>query len=247
MGRRTVLLIAALVVAALGVALVWMYADRADERAQAGAEQVQVLVATVGIPAGTSGSALGESVQLTTLPKASVPLESLSDLTPVADLVTIQSVFPGQVLLTPMFGTQAASGGGLELTDGRVAVSVSMGDPQRVAGFVSPGSEVAVFLTVAGAGGVEETQTAVLLERVQVIAVGPSTISSSTTTTDGAAGTTTNTEQIPTAILTLALTQDEAQRVIQGSTEGAMYFALVNDESEVDPDAPGTTTEIILD
>ena len=55
MGRRTVLLIAALVVAALGTALVWMYANRADERAQADAAPVEVLVATSDIGAGTSG------------------------------------------------------------------------------------------------------------------------------------------------------------------------------------------------
>lgn len=247
MGRRTVLLIAAIVVAALGTALVWMYANRADERAQAGAEQVQVLVATAGIPAGTAGSAIGESVELTTLPRASVPAGSLSDLTPVTNLVTISSVFEGQVLLEPMFGTQVQSGGGLTMSDGDVAVAVSMGDPQRVAGFVSPGSEVAIFLTVAGAGGQEQPQTAVLLDRVQVIAVGPSTISSTTTTTEGEQGATTNTEQIPTAILTLALSQEEAQKVIQATTAGSMYFALLNDDSEVDPDANGTTTETLLD
>ena len=75
MGRRTVLLIAAIVVAALGAALVWMYADRADERAQADAAPVEVLVATVDIGAGTSGAAISEaaSVELRTLPAASVP------------------------------------------------------------------------------------------------------------------------------------------------------------------------------
>ena len=74
MGRRTILLIAALVVAALGTALVFMYANRADERAQAGTEQVEVLVATAGIAAGTTGAAVAESgtVELRTLPAASV-------------------------------------------------------------------------------------------------------------------------------------------------------------------------------
>ena len=110
MGRRTILLIAALVVAALGTALVFMYANRADERAQAGAEQVQVLVATAGIAAGTTGAAVAESgtVELRTLPAASVPPGALSDLTPVTDLITISSIFTGQVLIQPMFGTQQA-------------------------------------------------------------------------------------------------------------------------------------------
>lgn len=244
MGRRTVLLIAAVVVAALGTALVFLYANRAEERAQAGAEPVQVLVATVGIAAGTTGADISQSgaVELRSLPAASIPPGAISDLTPVADLVAISTIFEGQVLLQPMFGTQQQASGGLTLPEGTMAVSVSLGDPQRVAGFVRPGSDVAVFLTVAGAEGEEEDQTAVLLERVPVVAVGPSTVSTSTTTE----GQTSNTEEIPTAILTLALDQEQAQKVVQADSAGTMYLALLNDESAVDPERPGTTTANIF-
>jgi pilus assembly protein CpaB len=249
MGRRTVLLIAALVVAALGAALVFMYANRADERAQAGVEQVQVLVATAGIAAGTTGAAVAESgtVELRTLPAASVPPGALSDLTPVTDLVTVSSIFEGQVLLQPMFGSQVQTAGGLTLPEGKMAVALTLGDPQRVAGFVNPGSEVAIFRTgpvavapaAEGEAATEAGQaTNVLLERVQVIAVGPTTISS-TTTTDGE---TSNTEEIPTAILTLALDQEQAQKVILSTSDGQMYFALLDENSKVDLDLPATTT-----
>lgn len=258
MGRRTVLLIAALVVAALGAALVFIYANRADERAQAGVEQVQVLVATAGIPAGTTGAAVTESgaVELKTLPAASVPPGALSDLAPVTDLVTVSSIFQGQVLLQPMFGSQVQTAGGLTLPEGKLAVAITLGDPQRVAGFVNPGSEVAIFRTgpvasaapggtgdaASGAGTATENPgqaTNVLLERVPVIAVGPTTISSTTTTSDDQ---TTNTEEIPTAILTLALDQEQAQKVILSTTDGQMYFALLDENSKVDPELPPTTT-----
>ena len=131
MGRRTLLLIAALVVAALGTALVWMYANRADERAQADAAPVEVLVATSDIGAGTSGSAISEAaaVELRTLPAASVPAGALSDLTPVIDLVTLGPVFSGQVLLQQVFGTQQQSGGGLTLPEGTMGISIQLGDP----------------------------------------------------------------------------------------------------------------------
>ena len=249
MGRRTILLIAAVVVAALGTVLVFMYANRADERAQAGAEQVQVLVATAGIAAGTTGAAVTESgtVELKTLPAASVPPGALSDLTPVTDLITISTIFPGQVLIQPMFGTQQAASGGLTLPEGKVAVAIVLGDPQRVAGFVNPGSEVAIFRTgtpapAVGAAATDAAaptpETGVLLDRVQVIAVGPTTVSS-TTTTDGQ---TTNTEAIPTAILTLALDQEQAQKVILSTTDGQMYFALLDENSKIDPALPATTT-----
>jgi pilus assembly protein CpaB len=259
MGRRTILLIAALLVAALGTVLVWMYANRAEEAALAGQEPVQVLVATTNIAAGTTGAAISEAgtAELRNLPASSVPANALGDLTPVADQVAVSTIFEGQVLVAGMFGSVQAAGGGLTLPEGALAVSVSLGDPQRVAGFLQPGSEVAVFVTVAGATGGDapaaddeaaaeaagQTQTAVLLERVPIVAVGPTTVSS-TTTTDGQV---TNTEQIPTAILTLALDQEQAQRVIQASTDGQLYFGLLNDESQVDPNLPGTTTETLLD
>ena len=102
-----------------------------------------------------------------------------------------------------------------------------------------PSSALAFRLQQPGAHATAPTaETNVLLDRVQVIAVGPTTVSS-TTTTDGQ---TTNTEAIPTAILTLALDQEQAQKVILSTTDGAMYFALLDENSKIDPNLPATTT-----
>ena len=242
MGRRTVLLIAALVVAALGTALVWMYANRADERAQADAAPVEVLVATADVGAGTSGGAISEAaaVELRTLPAASVPEGALSDLTPVIDLVTLGPVFSGQVLLQQVFGTQQESGGGLTLPEGSLGVSIQLGDPQRVAGFVKPGSEVALFTTASGVGGETEQQTAILLPSVLVAAVGPTVVAQAAVEGTG------NTEEIPTAIMTLALTQEEAQKVILASQTTQLYMGLLDAQSEVDAKLPGTTADDLL-
>ena len=255
MGRRTILLIAALLVAALGTALVFMYANRAEDAALAGQSPVQVLVATAGIQSGTAGGAISQagSAELKKLPAAAVPPGALSDLTPVANLVTTSSIYPGQVLLQPMFGTQQEASGGLVLPEGTMGVAVQLGDPQRVAGFVNPGSEVAVFVTSARtpAAGAEgdvaaaeqaSTQTSMLLERVPVIAVGPSTVSTSSTTAEG----TTNTEEIPTAILTLALTQEQAQQVILATSSAQLYFALLDPKSKVNANAPSASSLDLL-
>lgn len=126
-----------------------------------------------------------------------------------------------------------------------MAVSVQLSDPARVAGFVGPGSEVAVFLSVddstsvgiGGAGGSGATGglTAVLLPRVKVLAAGQSTtITQTTTTTEGEA----TTEQLPRAILTLALNQEEATKIVQAQRAGELYFALLTKESAVKPGEP---------
>ncbi len=244
MGRRTVLLIVALIVAGLGTALVFMYANRAEEAAFAGQQPVEVLVATADVTAGTSGSAISRegSAELRTLPAAAIPDGALSDLTPVSNDVSLSTIFAGQVILRQMFGTEQQASGGLSLPEGTVAVSVQLGDPERVAGFVQPGSEVAVFTTASGVGGVEEQQTALLLERVPVIAVGPTTVSTTSTSSGG----TTNTEEIPTAILTLALTQEEAQKVILATSTAQLYLALLGENSDVDAGTGGSTARNLL-
>ena len=56
MGRRTVLLVAAILVAALGAGLVLIYVHDVDQREKAREAPEQILVAKKIIPAGTSGA-----------------------------------------------------------------------------------------------------------------------------------------------------------------------------------------------
>ena len=227
MGRRSVLLISALAVAALGTVLVFLYANQARTAGLTAAEPVEVLVATDTIPAGTSGSALVESgaVELQTLPTAAVPANALSDLQPVSALFTAGVIYPGQVLLSPMF-TSPDAVTALSLPEGTMGMSVSLDDPNRVAGFVTPGSEVAVFVTL-DADGSNSTNT--LLTRVKVVAVGPTTVATRTESS----GETTNTEQISQAVLTLAVTEDQAKRLAYAAEQGSLHFALLDPSSQV--------------
>ena len=51
---------------------------------------------------------------------------------------------------------------------------------------------------------------------------------------------------MPTAIMTLALTQEEAQKVILASQTTQLYMGLLDDKSKVDPAIPGTTSQNLL-
>ncbi len=235
MGRRTLLLIAALVVAALGTVLVFLYANNARTEGAANQELVTVLVAKTKIEVGTSGasaSAAGAFAEQQ-IARANVVEGALSDATPLADLVAIAPIFPGQQIISAQWGATGQTSG-LSIPEGKVALSIQLGDPERVAGFITPGSTVAIFAT----GG---PQVRALLAGVSVIGVGPS---GSVPATEGQ--TTGNVEQIPTAILTVAVTQEDAQKLIfaQGKANPAvytgLYFALMTDTSKVVPGAPGT-------
>lgn len=243
MGRRTVLLIAALAVAALGTALVFLYANNAQQNAQQGQELVKVLVAKTSIAVGTTGSAATSAgaFEQQEVPRVNVAQGALGDATPIANLVALVPIFPGQQIISQQWGASGATSG-LSLPDGTFAVQVQLGDPERVSGFIAPGSNVAIFTTgkpTTGAGA-GQAVARLLLAKVPVVAVGNAT---AVTT---ASGSTSNAQQVPSAILTLAVTQDQFQKILlvtkaPGAAYNGLILGLLNDKSKIDPTNPGTS------
>jgi pilus assembly protein CpaB len=224
-GRRTVLLIAALVVAALGTTLIFAYVNRTDERALKDQEPVRVLVATELIHAGTTASAAetNGSFELQAIPRAATIPGYLTSTRAISSLVAVADIFPGEQIIPQKFAVAGASGS-LPIPSGKIGMSFQLGDPQRVAGFVKPGSDIAVFVSI-------QDQTRLLLGKVSVIAVGPTTLRP--TSGDNA-----NKEAVPTAILTLAVDQVQGEKLVYASQNGQLYLALTTKDSKVAP-GPG--------
>ena len=247
MGRRTVLLVVAVLIAALGTTLVFVYANNANDRALADQKPVQVLFAKTAIAPGVSASDAQKAgaFELRTIAANSEAPGALSDITPIADKLALSEIFPGEQIIAAKFGDRG-SVSALPIPGDKVGLSVQLGDPARVAGFVQPGSNVAVFVTI-GSGQQANNQpaqnfTRVLLPKAEVIAVGPSTFTT-TTSSDTSTGQT-NTEQVPKAILTLALDQVDAQKLIYASQNGQLYFALLTADSKVTPGGPITADNL---
>jgi pilus assembly protein CpaB len=233
MTRRTLLLLAALVVAAVGTGLIFVYVHNINNRAIADQHPQQILIAKTEIPAGTAvaDAASKGAFQQVDMAKKYVATGALSDTTPIADQVALAPIYPGQQVLSQMFGAPGSTSA-LPIPTNDMAISVQLTDPARVAGFVEPGSSVSIFATVNPAAGGATTQTTrLLLPRVQVIAVGPTTTTSQTTTNTQTGQT--NTEQISRAILTLAVSQQEAQQIIFAQQQGQLYFGLLTANSKV--------------
>jgi pilus assembly protein CpaB len=229
--RRLALLIAAVVIAAVGTSLVFFYVQNADNRAIADQKPVTVLVAKKAIAAGTRviDAANAGAFQTKELPASAVAPGALSTVDPVKDFVALGSIFPGQQLISGMFGATAATNASIAIPPGQIAMSFSFGDPQRVAGFVQPGSNVAVFLTSTLQNGIQSTR--ILLPKVTIIAVGPTTV------TPPANPAQANPEALPRALLTLALTQQQAEQLVFASGSGTLYLGLLNDKSKITPNA----------
>jgi pilus assembly protein CpaB len=233
MDRRRVLLVVAAVIAALGTLLVFLYVRGADNRADARYNAVKVLRAVKQIAPGETVAAaqsagkieLGSVTQDQRLPDA------LSDLNGISGQVALTTIEPGEQIIGSKFGA-TASGTTLTIPKGKLAVSVNLTDPARVAGFVNPGDNVAVFMQGSGFGNAGSF-TRLLLPKVQVIGVGTTTVVSTTTTDSSGAQTT---EQLPRTLLTLALDQKQAERVLFASGNGELALGLLNNDSAVTPD-----------
>lgn len=224
MGRRTVLLMVAALIAVAGSALVFFYVRSADNRALEDQEPITVLKATGQIEPGETANAAMQAgkLQLADVPKAQVLPGAQSTVTSIGSQVALARIYPGEQLVASKFGSPGDQQL-LNIPAKQLAMSVSLSDTGRVSGFVSPGSEVAVFAVCT-----DETHT--LFEKLTVIAVGATTVTNTTTTDQSGTATT---EQLPKTLFTLAVDQQQGQKLLQASSTCELAYGLRTKTSEV--------------
>jgi pilus assembly protein CpaB len=253
--RRVLTVIVAVLLALLGTVGVLAYVHQADARAVAGQKAVSVLVADQIIPAGTlAGDAVRNGMLVPqTMPASSVPADAVTSVTAdLSRLVTSASLQAGQLLLRPMLVTsaQAAGAGALAIPNGMVAVTIQVCMPAAVAGYVRPGSSVAVFDTFSttklnmqvscnGSSSQQQPEinsihTRVVLPKVLVLSVGPAPASGSTTATGlGSSGSSSSASTSGQVMVTMAASQADAERLIVLTETGLPYLALLSPSSQV--------------
>lgn len=149
---------------------------------------------------------------------------SASDLPPgaprkKADVIGHGVIIPiskGEFILpNRLAGENAGAGLPALIPPGMRAVSVRVNEVVSVAGFVTPGTRVDVLLTGSPSGSGEQ-QTITVLQNVAVLASGHTLERTSTG------------EAQNTAVITLLVTPDDAQRLALASKEGTIQLALRN-------------------
>lgn len=230
MERRRILLVAAVLVAALGTGLVVLYAHGADARAADRFDTVDVLVAVAPIGAGETVSDADAAGKLAVRP---VPQDALldgheSDVSALGDQVALVPIYPGEQLIAAKLGSASEAAAPLPIPAGQMAVSVNLTDAARVSGFLAPGAQVAVFLN-----GTDESSgqafTRLLLPHVTVLGVGSAAPESAAAPDEQ-----TEPDQLPPTLLTIAVNQRNAQKVLFASATGELAFALLDGESKVE-------------
>ena len=232
MGRRTLLLIASILVAALGTALIWLYVQGADTRAEASTAQVEVLVATTPASAGAPAKDVRWARQ--PVPQSLVTTLGNKAITNPSQLTGyVQSaIVPGLPLVTSQFAAKPAAPP--PAVDGlgsdEIAMMVTLPDPQRLAGLLQPGTQIRVFCSVENDGKKKGVIT--LFNRVRVL--------SPATTVEAAPGAK-GADAVPQASVLLALNPQQAKMLALSQFQAggnSLWFGLLGQKVANDDSTP---------
>lgn len=257
--KRVIAVLAAVVLALVGAFSVTAYARSADTRAVAEQEPTQVYISTAAVPAGTTAQeAFDQGLVVPSMVAAKgVPEGALVEIDPASTDVAVSDIAPAEMLLAARFGAEPEVTDALVVPEGQVAVTVQLSDPGRVSAFLRPGSEIAVYetfevrdpeageLVPGGAalslgGDVPDVNgTRVLLPRATILAVGAVTVNGAAPAPgadpDAPPSDAAPAEQaVPQALVTLATSPVDAQRLVHGAQTGLLYAGLLGENTTVE-------------
>lgn len=186
--------------------------------ADTGPRLVPTIVAAQPIPAGAMVTR--ELVKVVDWPADSRVPDSFSDVKLVLDRGAVDSIAENE----PITGSKLAAvgtGAGLPPTipPGMRAISVRVNEVIGVAGFVVPGTRVDLVVTLEGRGQTAESLARVVCSNVQVLTAG-TRFDQEKARQDG--------RPIPTSVVTLLVTPEDAERIALASAEGRITLTLRN-------------------
>jgi pilus assembly protein CpaB len=251
----------AAVLGLLGVVAVVAYAHQANQRAVAGLQAEKVLIATQSIPAGTPLSKAQDWLTPEKVPVSSATDAVHSVSSNNKNMRVSATMAKGQVLLNTMLTSSFSTNnsGNFLIPPGMVAVAVNMCVDEAVADYLSPGSEIAVFDTIAGQGSTiqrgcepqhsilnanqvrnKAVATLLLLQKAEVLAVGQNPAAQSTsrdniptTTADPSANSSGE------VLVTVAVKEADAQHLILMEEVGMPYMVLLGPGANMTFTQPG--------
>lgn len=231
MTTRIIAVVLAAVLAVVGAVLLISYVRGADDRAFEGAQLTQVLVVKSEIPAGTSGSELGTTVDLRSVPIAYVADGAITDVSALKGLVAAVSLEPGEQVLASRFvepGQFGTDGGSMAVPKGMQEITLSLDVQRVVGGTLTAGDIVGVFGSLQS-DNIDPARTQLIETKVLVTSVvHDPTLDPSTTQVSGA------------IVVGLAVSADQAQRIIYQLEFGTVY--LSKQAKDVTPPTGGPVT-----
>lgn len=225
--RRTLIAVAAAVLAALAAATTFVYVRGIERRAFGNAELVEVFVVTRDIPKGTPGDrAAADYVSSSRIPRKFRPTTALTDLRSLAGKVALGALSVNTVLVEGQFvdPRQAQVTFSQRIDAGNVAITVSVDQVRGVAGLLVPGDRVNILVA-------DGTAQRVLYQNVEIIAIG-----STAAPQPGEAQAVANPGS---GLITFQVPPDAASRIAFASQQGGgIYLTLVPADNQPVPVPP---------
>ena len=168
------MVIAAVVLGAIASFTLYRYLQGVENQVYGDARQVEVVVASVDVPKGTSGDlAIANGLITKMMPAEFRPATAITTVDSIRGKVANLNVPTGTVVVENMFvdGAAAVINTNAQLIpEGMVAVSISVDQVRGVAGLIQPGDKVNMIIDDPN---VPETPTKrVLFQNVNVLFVG---------------------------------------------------------------------------
>lgn len=211
-----------------GAVLLTGYVRSADARALAGAQPVHAYIAARAIPKGTAADAIQAYLQVKDVPAAAAVTGRVTNLAQLDGLTTNSPIEAGEQLLRARFSSPAAvaAQSATPLPDGLQAVTVKLPLEQAVGGSLTAGDLVGVVIT--DGGSVNDALAKQSLRKVLVLDVkdGATLAKSDTTSTTAGA-------QAPDVqLVTLALSGQDATKLVWGQKWGVVWLSRETDSSK---------------
>lgn len=212
MNRTRLLMIGVLALAAGLLVALYVYKNL-QPRTGVPADMAQVMVAAADLQVGARIEE--HDIKVIQIPSGDMPVGAPRKRAEVIGRGVIIPMRKGDFILPDkLAGENAGAGLPALIPPGMRAVSVRVNEVISVAGFVTPGTRVDVLLTGSPNGG--EQQTTTVLQNVAVLASGRTLERTSTG------------EAQNTAVITLLVTPDDAQRLALASKQGTIQLSLRN-------------------
>jgi pilus assembly protein CpaB len=248
--RRTLILIAAVLVGAIAAYALFVYVQGIEQEANDDAELVEVFKIVRDIPKGTFGDeAFAQGlIEEDEIAKEFRPATAITDPSQITGLVAIADLPANQVVVTNWFVSQQESLSSFStlLQDNEVAITISVDQIRGVAGLLVPGDFVNMMVA---APDEEDSATTVfaqparsLFSKVQILAVGQTRQlapgETAETAADGSTASATT-----SGLITFAVPAEAAQ-LIASVTPSEYYLTLVARDHQpealppIDPNAP---------
>ncbi|MDZ7675155.1 MAG: Flp pilus assembly protein CpaB [Acidimicrobiales bacterium] len=239
MKKKRVTLIAAIALVVVGTLALVMYVNRAEDRALAGEELVDVLVLDSDVPAGTPAAELQSFVRTEAVPtkvQAEGALASIQDadgMVAKVDLVEGEQLTRSRLVTAEDYNSlqarQGRGGGNVSVPEGLLEITVPLDPVRTVGGTVRPGDLVGViasFTAIQDEGTAEingKDTSGFLLHKVLVTNVQGAPVDDPTRAA-------TAEDRAPTPggnlFVTLAVDAASAERLVFASSYGDVWLAI---------------------